>query len=84
MGANLTAKPVPKDPKFDNPVWQENYKKTMAKWPKFLGELDPELGPKCVKSLVALVEGIDMEPKMAQYKTMKEYAMDRTNYIAWP
>lgn len=56
----------------------------MAKWPKFLEQLDPKLGPKCIKSLVALVEGTDMEPKMAQYKTMKEYVIDRTNYIAWP
>ncbi|KAJ5160938.1 isoprenoid synthase domain-containing protein [Penicillium canariense] len=84
LGATLHANPVPKDPKYDNPVWQENYKKTMAKWPKFLEELDPKLGPKCVKALVALIEGIDMEPKMAQYKTMKEYALDRSNYIAWP
>jgi len=84
LEATLYANPVPRDPKFDNAVWQGNYKKTMAKWPKFLEQLDPKLGPKCIKSLVALVEGTDMEPKMAQYKTMKEYVLDRTNYIAWP
>jgi len=56
----------------------------MAKWPKILQELDPKLGPKCVKSLVGLIEGTDMEPKMAKYTTMKEYVLDRTNYIAWP
>ncbi|EIT78089.1 isoprenoid synthase domain-containing protein [Aspergillus flavus] len=84
LDATLYANPVPKDPKYDNPVWQANYKNTMTKWPKILENLDPKLGPKCVKSLVALVEGTDMEPKMAHYKTMKEYALDRTNYIAWP
>src|ERR1700722_20331663 len=83
MGAKVESG-VPKDPKFNNPVWQENFKKVLPKIMMIISVTDQKLGPKCVTALKELAETPDLGPRMDTYVTMKDYLHDRIDDIAWP
>ncbi|KND87313.1 Fusicoccadiene synthase [Tolypocladium ophioglossoides CBS 100239] len=75
---------VPKDPKFDNPVWQANFKHSLPKILKIISQADTNLGPKCVMAMKELAETPNLSPRMPTYKTMDEYLAERIDDIAWP
>ncbi|KAI8649475.1 hypothetical protein LRP88_00028 [Fusarium phalaenopsidis] len=83
MGATIDF-PVPKDPKFDNPEWQANFKHVLPKIAKTISMADQNLGPKTIQAMKELTETPNLSPRMPHYKTMDDYLAERIDDIAWP
>ncbi|KAL5610624.1 hypothetical protein FOBRF1_006741 [Fusarium oxysporum] len=83
MGATIDF-PVPKDPKFNNPDWQANFKLVLPKIVKNISLADPNLGPKTIQTMKELTETPNLSPRMPHYKTMDDYWVERIDDIAWP
>jgi hypothetical protein len=83
LGSKLES-PVPKDPKFENPTWQANFRKVLPKMVDNLCKVDPVLGPKCVKTLKELAEAPNLDKRMDTYTNVDDYLSDRILDIAWP
>ena len=83
MGAKLDLG-VPKDPKFDNPTWQSNFKKILPKIVKVLCDADSVRGTRCIQEMKDLAETPNLSPRMGEYKRMQDYLNDRILDIAWP
>lgn len=83
MGAKLELR-VHKDPKFDNPTWQSNFKEVLPKIIKILCEADPVHGTKCIQEMKDLAETPNLSRRIGEYKDMDDYLNDRILDIAWP
>lgn len=83
MDSTLDAR-IPKDAKFENYVWQTNFKKVLSKIVKTLYGSDPLLSAKYIKILNKLLESLDLRPKMDIYEKMDNYINDRIYDITWP
>lgn len=83
IGATIDI-PVPKDPKFDNPVWQETFKKVLPKLMQIICVTDPVRGMKTINSLKELAQTPNLSPFMPAFKTWDEYLDARIDDIAWP